>query len=50
MEDVKEGGTDLTEFKTQQLPLARIKKVRVVCGWRLDEWIVVLWLGVVCRL
>lgn len=29
MEDVKEGGTDLTEFKTQQLPLARIKKVRM---------------------
>ncbi|WPT14048.1 Nuclear transcription factor Y subunit C-4 [Picochlorum sp. SENEW3] len=27
MEDVQEGGTDLTEFKTQQLPLARIKKI-----------------------
>lgn len=28
MEDVQNTGTDLADFKTQQLPLARIKKVR----------------------
>lgn len=49
MEDVKEGGTDLTEFKTQQLPLARIKKVCV--GWRCHgvTYTTVSWCGVVWR-
>ena len=33
MEDVQNTGTDLADFKTQQLPLARIKKVRVkICS------------------
>jgi hypothetical protein len=31
MEDVQGVGTDPAEFKSQQLPLARIKKVRYCC-------------------